>query len=139
MMAENTGQRIAKPTPLAKVSTNSRCGLSAPVTEAANNSTATPATQNCVAMKYRRRSRMSASAPLGMPSRNTGAAAADCTSATMTGECVSEVISQAAATSFMPMQMLAVTQTIQSVRKVGIASGAQADAGSAGWAAGAAG
>ena len=47
---------------------------------------------------------MSASAPLGRPSRNTGSVGV-CTSATITGEVVSEVISQAAATSFIDMQL----------------------------------
>src|SRR5690606_36565254 len=74
---------------------------------------------------------MSASAPLGSPSRNTGIVAAVCTSATITGDVVSEVISHAAATSFIDMHALAVTQTIHSVRNTGSARGANAAVGSA--------
>src|SRR5258707_376724 len=68
---------------------------------------------------------MSASAPLGRPSRKTGSVEADCTRATSTGEVVSEVMSQAAATSFIHMQVLAAIQISQSMRKVGPDSGAQ--------------
>src|SRR5437763_11362511 len=69
---------------------------------------------------------MSASAPLGTPSRNTGSVEADCTRATITGALASEVMSQAAATSFIHMHTLAVTHTPHSMRKTGWASGAQA-------------
>ena len=50
---------------------------------------------------------MSAMAPLGRPSRKTGSVEAAVTRATITGLVVSEVISQAAATSFIHMVMLA--------------------------------
>src|SRR6218665_3443768 len=69
---------------------------------------------------------MSASAPLGRPSKNTGSVDADCTSATRIGELVSVVISQAAATSFIHTQVLAVTQVIHNMRNAGIVSGAGA-------------
>src|SRR6218665_1222749 len=69
---------------------------------------------------------MSASAPLGRPSKNTGSVDADCTSATRIGELVSVVISQAAATSFIHMQVLAVTQVSHNMRNPGIVSGASA-------------
>ena len=73
---------------------------------------------------------MSASAPLGRPSKKTGSVDAVCTRATSTGEVVSEVIIQAAATSFIHMQMLAASVTPQSMRKLGeAASGAQVDTG----------
>ncbi|GAB3481008.1 hypothetical protein GCM10027571_32360 [Polaromonas eurypsychrophila] len=45
------------------------------------------------------------------------------------GEVVSEVISQAAATSFIHMQMLAVSQVNHNIRNTGELSGAQADKG----------
>jgi len=70
---------------------------------------------------------MSASAPLGTPSRNTGSVDADCTSATMMGDGLSEVMSQAAATSFIHMQTLAATHTPHSMRNTGLLSGVQAD------------
>jgi len=59
---------------------------------------------------------MSASAPLGMPSRKTGSVAADCTSAIMIGALVSDVISQAAATSFIHMQTFDVSHVNHSMR-----------------------
>src|SRR6218665_680398 len=77
---------------------------------------------------------MSASAPLGRPSRKTGKVEAVCTRATSTGEVVSEVIIQAAATSFIHMQILAASVTPQSMRKLEeAASGAQVDTGLLAW------
>ena len=70
---------------------------------------------------------MSASAPLGRPSRNTGRVEADCTSATSTGEVVSVVISHAAATSFIHMQVLAATQVSHSMRNTGTDRGAKGE------------
>jgi hypothetical protein len=70
---------------------------------------------------------MSASAPLGRPSRNTGSVEADWTSATRMGEVVSVVISQAAATSFIHMQVLAATQVSQSMRNTGTDKGANGE------------
>ena len=70
---------------------------------------------------------MSASAPLGRPSRNTGRVEADCTSATQMGEVLMEVIIQAAATSFIHMQMLATSQVLHSMRNTGTLIGSQAD------------
>ena len=70
---------------------------------------------------------MSASAPLGSPSRNTGRLDADCTSATIAGEAVSEVIIQADATSFIHMQMLEANQTPHSMRNTGCPSGDHGD------------
>ena len=51
----------------------------------------------------------------------------------MIGEVVSEVISHAAATSFIHMQMLAAIQVPHNIRKTGEPSGAQADSDAA-WA-----
>ena len=70
---------------------------------------------------------MSASAPLGSPSRNTGSVEADCTSATHSGVLVIDVIIHAAATSFIHMQMLAVSETVQSMRNAGRLIGPQGD------------
>ena len=69
---------------------------------------------------------MSASAPLGSPSRNTGRVDADWTSATQIGVLVSVVIVQAAATSVIHMHRLAVSQVLQSRRKTGTLSGSSA-------------
>ena len=70
---------------------------------------------------------MSASAPLGRPSKKTGSVDAVCTSATRMGEVVSVVMSQAAATSFIHMQVLATIQVSQSMRNTGTDSGANGD------------
>ena len=75
---------------------------------------------------------MSASAPLGRPSKKTGKVEAVCTKATQMGELVKDVIIQAAATSFIHMQILAVTQVPHSRRKTGILSGDHAEAGASG-------
>ena len=49
--AENTGQRMAMPMPLAKVRASSSGAFMASKASAAHSSTATTATQNCVKMK----------------------------------------------------------------------------------------
>ena len=83
---------------------------------------------------------MSASAPEGSPSRNTGSVAAVCTSATQIGLAVSVVISQAAATSFIHMHRLATSQVLHSMVNTPWRNGASAPssssggAGRAGWA-----
>ena len=67
---------------------------------------------------------MSASAPLGSPSRNIGSVEAVCTSATSAGSEVSVVISQAADTSCIHSEMLAASQAAHSMRNVALRSGA---------------
>ena len=49
--AENTGQRMAMPMPLANVSASSSGALITSKAKAAHSSNATTATQNCVKMK----------------------------------------------------------------------------------------
>ncbi len=66
---------------------------------------------------------MSASAPLGNPSTKTGRVEAAWTSATITTLSVSEVISQADATSFIHIVTLAASQANHSMRKTGSRSG----------------
>jgi hypothetical protein len=61
---------------------------------------------------------------------------ADCTSATQIGEVVMDVIIQAAATSFIHMQMLATSQVLHSMRNTGRLMGAQAERSAASGAAG---
>ena len=68
---------------------------------------------------------MSANAPLGKPSKNTGRVDAVCTKATQIGEVVKEVIIQAAATSFIHIETLAASQVPHSILKTGIFSGPQ--------------
>jgi len=68
---------------------------------------------------------MSASAPLGSPSRNTGSVDAVCTSATITGLGVSEVITQAAVTSFIHIATLAAKVASHRLRKTVVRNGAK--------------
>src|SRR5574343_1070548 len=70
---------------------------------------------------------MSASAPEGRPSRNTGRVEAADTSATMVVLSVSVVISHAAAASLVHMVMLAASQASHNIRKTGPCSGASAE------------
>jgi hypothetical protein len=70
---------------------------------------------------------MSASAPLGSPNKTTGNTDADCTSAIITGDVVKVVISHAEATSFIHMQMFAVSHVPHSSRNTGRRKGSQAD------------
>jgi hypothetical protein len=94
---------------------------------AAQSNSATPVTQIWVNSKKRLRFKMSASAPLGKPNRNTGNVEAVCTSATQMGVVVMALIIQAAATSFIHMQTLAVSQVNHSMRNTGTRNGASAD------------
>ncbi len=50
-MAENTGQRIARPTPLAKVSASSSGAVSVPVSDSVASTSAVAATHSCVTAK----------------------------------------------------------------------------------------
>lgn len=70
---------------------------------------------------------MSASAPLGRPSKKTGKVDAVCTRATQMGEDVNDVIIQAAATSLIHMETLAINQVHHSMRNTAIFNGASAD------------
>ena len=131
-MAAKTGQRMAMPMPLAKVSSSSSGAVITSSSTAAQMTEAMPATQNWVSIRKRRRSTMSASAPLGRASRNTGRAEAACTRATHSGVGASDVISHAAATSFIHMLVLAVNQTSHSIRYTGSRKGPSGDFGSIG-------
>lgn len=126
MMAANTGQRSAKPIPCRKVSASNQLASRTPVREATASIIPTMTTQSWVAANQRRRSRISANAPLGTPSRNTGKVDAACTSATRKGEVVRLVINQPAATSLAHMTVFATIQTSQRRRKTGPASGSNA-------------
>ena len=68
---------------------------------------------------------MSASAPLGRPSRNTGSVDAVCTMATISGLVVNEVMTQAAVTSFIHIAMLAAKQASHRLRKTAPRNGAK--------------
>src|SRR6266550_6778472 len=75
----------------------------------------------------RRRSRMSASAPAGRASRNSGRVVAACTSETMSGDGASNVINHAAAESCIHVPMLETTSAIHSARNSGRRNGLHAE------------
>src|SRR3569832_2942842 len=69
---------------------------------------------------------MSASAPAGIASRNTGAVVAACTSATMSGVGASEVMSQPAPTSCIHEPMFETIEALHNMRNTRWRSGAHA-------------
>lgn len=90
--APQAGIIIAVPMPRAKVNNNNSGAVVKPASVKPPNSVAVVIIQIWMTIKYRRRSTMSASAPAGTASRNTGAVVAACTSATISGVGASEVI-----------------------------------------------
>ena len=72
VIAANTGHRNARPIPWRKVKTNNQVASRVSVKDATAKAIPTTTTQSCVIANHRLRSRMSASAPLGTPSKNTG-------------------------------------------------------------------
>src|SRR5262245_59248255 len=76
----------------------------------------------------RRRSSTSASAPAGTAKRKAGAALAVCNNATSVAEAVSDVISQAAATTCIHEPMLDAREATQSAKKTLFRSGSHVDA-----------
>jgi hypothetical protein len=115
--AENTGQRMAKPTPPPNANTSRTTGESEPV-KAVSASKPTDATiQGWLAGSQRRRSTRSTNAPPGSASRNAGRAEAVCTSAVMSLPPDSVVMNQAAATSVIHMHKLPPIQTDRSKAK----------------------
>ena len=82
----------------------------------------------CMTRSKRRRSTTSASAPAGKATRTTGKLPAVSTSATKTGEGVSDVINHASPTSCIHVPMYEATEAIHNARKSDTRSGPQADA-----------
>src|SRR5262245_31014365 len=76
----------------------------------------------------RRRSSTSASAPAGNAKRKAGAALAVCSSATSAADVVSDVISQAAATTCIHEPMLDANDATHKARKTLLRSGSHGDA-----------
>ena len=116
-MTANTGQRIASPIPFMKVKNRRSSAFRRLKTIKSVRMVALAASQSWVRTKYFLRFKISAKAPLGTPSKRTGKLDAVCTNAISKGESVKDVIIHAAATSFIHIQMLAMSQTIQRVRK----------------------
>jgi hypothetical protein len=126
-VAAYAGQRRARPMPLANVSASSTPGASVFVRVVTHSRIAVAMSQNCVKIRMLRRSTMSASAPLGTPRMKTGNVDAVCTRATISGEVLNEVMSHAAATSFIHMHKLASSHPVQRIRNTGLLNGVQAE------------
>jgi hypothetical protein len=125
-IARNTGKRMAMPTPFVNTSASSTGAVSMPRYAAIARKIPVATSKYWVARNQRRRSTISASAPHGSASRNIGSVDAVCTRATSTGSPETVVISHAAATSHIHMQMLAASQAVQSIRNDRMRSGLHA-------------
>src|SRR5688572_32699 len=126
VIAAMTGKRIAAPMPCAKVSTSSSSALMRPASVTAKSTSAISVTQTCVAISTQRRSNRSASAPAGSAIMRIGSVIALDTSATMSGEADSEVMSHAAVLSLIQEPVSAASEASQSARKPPCRSGDQA-------------
>ena len=126
VIAATTGSRIAVPIPCAKVSASSHSAVSLPARDTANSASAVAVTQTCVAISTMRRSNRSATAPAGSAISSSGSETALDTSATISGEGDSEVISQAAVLSLIQEPVSAAKDASQSARNTRCLSGAHA-------------
>src|SRR5882672_9802868 len=129
MMACHAGRSMALPAPMASVITSSIQGWMTPVIVSTPSKPVVRNHHTCAMSRIRRRSKMSASAPAGSASRNSGSVVAACTSETMSGEGASSVISHAAAESCIQVPMLEATSAIQRARNSGRRRGLHAEAG----------
>src|SRR6266404_5628144 len=129
MRACQAGKSIALPVPMASVITSSIHGWITPVIVSTPSNAVVRNHHTCAMSRIRRRSKMSARAPAGSASRNSGSVVAAWTSETRRGEGASSVISHAAAASCIQVPMLDATSAIQRLRKRGRRSGLQAEAG----------
>ncbi len=111
------GAASAAPMPLTKVSASSEIGVIHPIQVSTPSATLTSASPIWIVIINRRRSTMSASAPAGSASRNTGNVVAACTSATIVGDGARLVISQPEAVSRIQVPMLAATVASHRIRK----------------------
>src|SRR5215217_4892060 len=128
-IACQAGALSAPPSPIKNVSSNNSAGVIQPIIVSTPSSAATASIQIWVRITSQRRSSISAMAPAGRPTRNSGRFDIVVSSATGTGELVSDVISQAAATPCMSEPMFDASAASQSARKTGRASGPQAELG----------
>ena len=126
MMALQAGAVSAEPMPMANVSASSTPAVTACPSVSAARVAAARMVQTWVAIRKTRRSTMSASAPPGRASRNTGMMVAACTMATISGRGASTVISQPAPVFCNQVPSQATTLAIHSMRKVRLRSGTRA-------------
>jgi hypothetical protein len=113
-MACQVGPISAAPMPPRKVSATSDVTDCSPAADSSIRLMLVPASRNWMPIRNLRRSRISASTPAGIASRNTGNVAAACTSATAAGDVDKSVISHALATSRMKLPVLPITVATQS-------------------------
>jgi hypothetical protein len=119
VIACQVGEFRAMPSPRANVKPIRVHGVIKPANVQAARRAAAASIQPCVNSSKRRRSRMSATAPAGSPTRNTGRLVAPWISATISGEEESEVMYHAAATFCIQVPMLDTSAAIQRPRKTG--------------------
>ena len=98
VIACHAGSFITAPSPSRNVKISSTQGSTACSSVSTPSAADATTIQPWVKSRSRRRSTMSASAPAGSTTRNTGTAAAACTRPTISGEVVSWVINQPAPT-----------------------------------------
>ena len=127
MRACQAGKSIALPAPMASVITSSIHGWITPVIVSTPSNAVVRNHHTCAMSRIRRRSKMSARAPAGSASRNSGSVVAAWTSETRRGEGASSVISHAAAASCIQVPMLEATSAIQRLRNSGRRSGLHAE------------
>src|SRR5262249_41525101 len=102
-------------------------GVTQPISVSPPSSAATASIQTCVRITSQRRSTISAIAPAGKPTRSSGRFDTVVSSATGTGELVSDVMSHAAATPCISVPIFDARAASHSARKTGRASGPQAE------------
>ncbi len=97
---------IAAPNPSTKVIVNKIDGVTIPVKESIESITATTSMKYCATKSKRLLSNTSANAPPGKANKTSDKLVAVCNSATVNGEGVSDVISQAVPTFCIEVPML---------------------------------
>ena len=126
-MACHAGPISAVPTPRANVRPSRVAGVTWSVIVSAASTPAHTSIQACVAMRSSRRSKMSASAPAGRPSRSSGSRLAVWINATSVGDGVRSPISHAAATVWKNVPMFDPSCAANSAAKTLWRSGAQGE------------
>ena len=119
MTACQTGMFMADPRPSANVKESSAHGVVAPVSVSTLKPAAAAHIQAWVKRSMPRRSIMSAKAPEGKTTRNTGRLVAVCIRATMTGDDVREVISHTPPTFCIHVPTLETMAAVHNARKIG--------------------
>jgi hypothetical protein len=122
------GAFIAAPAPSAKVKISNNHGVIASASATTPSVAAATNINACVRISIRRRSIPSARAPAGKARKKIGRVVAVCNSAIMTGDEVSDVISQPAPASCIHAPIFEVSEATHRARKSGWRNGRQVDA-----------